>query len=72
MAGNSPEDRASRAVVRIFRIGDEPPDDLLGSTTAEERLRILRMLTERAWSLGGHPWPSYSRGGIPVRVERMR
>jgi hypothetical protein len=62
----------SRGVVRVFRLGEEPRDDLSETTTAEERLRILRELTERAWALGGRPAPSYSRDRLPVRITRLR
>ncbi|HSH75191.1 MAG TPA: hypothetical protein VLA09_05890 [Longimicrobiales bacterium] len=54
--------------MRVFRLGEEPRDDLLGSTTAEERIAILRELTERAWRLSGQEFPSYSRHDIPVGV----
>ena len=56
--------------VRIFRLGGEPPDDLRETTTAAQRLDILRELTKRAWTLSGQPFPSYSRRQIPVRVVR--
>lgn len=54
--------------VRIFRLGEEPSDDLRETTTAVQRLDILRELTERAWALAGRPFPSYSRQQIPVQV----
>lgn len=54
--------------VRIFRLGEEPPDDLRETTTAAQRLEIVRELTKRAWSLSGRPFPSYSRRQIPVRI----
>lgn len=61
----------SRDVVRIYRLGEEPIDDLRASTTPVERLLILRQLTERAWALGGKPFPSYARSQIPVRITRL-
>ena len=57
--------------VRVFRLGEEPPDDLLGTTTVRERLAMLRELTERAWRLSGQPFPTYRRQDIPVRVVRV-
>lgn len=36
-------------------MGDEPRDDLCDITTAEERLEMLSLLTERAWLLTGMP-----------------
>ncbi len=59
-----------RGPVRVFRLGEEPHDDLSDVTTAEERLAILRDLTERAWALSGRPFPSYPRSQMPVRVTR--
>ena len=61
---------AHRTTVRVYRLGEEPRDDFLDSTTAQERLAMLRELTERAWKLSGRPFPSYSRREIPVRVTR--
>jgi hypothetical protein len=60
-----------RKSARVFRLGDEPRDDLSDSTTAEERINILRALTERAWRLSGRAFPTYSRGEIPIRVTRV-
>ena len=61
-----------RTSVKVFRLGDEPADDLTESTTPQERLEILRELTDRAWRLTGRGFPSYSRREIPVRVTRIR
>ena len=60
----------ARSDVRVFRLGEEPRDDLTLVTTAEQRLEILRELTERAWRLTGRPFPSYSRSQMPVHVTR--
>ncbi|MGD2047115.1 MAG: hypothetical protein PVH96_12955 [Gemmatimonadota bacterium] len=57
--------------VRVFRLGEEPRDDLSETTTAEERLELLGELTERAWSPSGRAFPTYSRRDIPVRVTRI-
>lgn len=54
----------------VYRLGAEPPDDLRAITTAEERLEILDVLTKRAWSLTGAPFPDYRRENIPARVVR--
>ena len=62
---------SSREVVRIFRLGQEPREDLCADTTAVERLAILRRLTERAWALSGRSLPAYARSDIPVRVVRL-
>ena len=64
----SPPKGATRKAVRIFRLGHEPRDDLRAGTTAEERLYILRRLSERAWALSGRNPPVYSRSEMPVRI----
>ena len=53
--------------MRKLRLGDEPGDDLSGSTTAEERLAMMWPLAVEAWSLTGEPMPEYKREDIPVR-----
>jgi hypothetical protein len=63
---------ARRRHVRTYRLGEEPLDDLLSVTTPEERLRLVKELSERAWALSGRPVPCYSRSEIPVRVTRLR
>jgi hypothetical protein len=60
----------SRRVVRIFRLGEEPRDDLRETMTAEDRLRLLRRLTERSWALAGKPLPSVPRNRMPIRIKR--
>ena len=68
MASHPTKPKTDRRSIRVFRLGEEPRDDLLDSTTAEERIAILRALTERAWRLSGRAFPSYSRHDIPVQV----
>ncbi len=53
---------------RVFRLGEEPPDDLGGFTTVEERIAMMWPLTLEAWALAGRPIPSYDRSATPVRV----
>ena len=60
-----------RAAARVFRLGEEPCDDLRATTTAEERIELLRALSERAWGLTGRSVPEYSRGRIPIQVTRL-
>jgi hypothetical protein len=62
----------SRQMVRIFRLGEEPRDDLRETMTVEDRLRLLRRLTERAWALTGKPMPSLPRSRMPVRITRPK
>jgi hypothetical protein len=59
-------------MVRIFRLGEEPRDDLRETMTVEDRLRLLRRLTERAWALTGKPVPILPRSRMPVRITRLR
>jgi len=65
-----PGSGASRRVVRIFRLGEEPRDDLREVMTAEDRLRLLRRLSERAWALTGKPVPGVPRNRMTVRITR--
>lgn len=60
----------SWATARVFRLGEEPRDDLSATTTAEERVELLRELSERAWRLTGRSAPTYSRRQIPIKVTR--
>jgi hypothetical protein len=54
--------------VRVFRLGEEPDDDLLTTSTPAERLAMLWELTLDAWTLAGRQLPEYSRAETPVRV----
>jgi len=63
---------ASRRVVRIFRLGEEPRDNLRETMTAEDRLRLLRRLSDRAWMLAGKPIPGVPRSRMTVRITRLR
>lgn len=74
MAVSLPADprRAARGSwpVRVFRLGDEPSDDLTDSTTPEERLAMMWPLALDAWATAGRPLPAYSRDEMPGRVLR--
>lgn len=72
MAVDRSRPQEGRSSVRIYRLGEEPRDDLSATTTAEERLRILSDLSLRAWSLSGRPLPTYSRSQAPVRIQPLR
>jgi hypothetical protein len=52
--------------VRRYRLGDQPGDDLSQSTTAEERLAMVAVLSSEAWALAGKPLPAYPRHEAPV------
>jgi len=56
--------------VRIYRLGEEPGDDLSATTTTAERLAMVAELSTRMWRLTGLPFPSYPRSEIPVHVIR--
>ena len=56
--------------VRVYRLGDEPGDDLSATTTVEERLAMVHELSRRMWELTGRPVPRYPRAEMPVRVIR--
>ena len=52
--------------VRVYRLGNEPGDDLSSTTTAEERLAMMWPLTLEAWELARLPIPGYSREETPM------
>ena len=54
--------------VRRFTLATQPPEDLSGETTAEERLEMMWPLALDAWTLAGLPLPDYPRGAAPVRL----
>jgi hypothetical protein len=57
-------------VARVYRLGEEPGDDLSAVSTPEERLAMLVELSRRMWALTGRPVPSYPRQAMPGRVLR--
>lgn len=57
-------------VVRVFRLGEEPGDDLSDSTTPEERIEMVVTLTRRMVELGAFQSTTYTRSQMPVRVIR--
>ncbi len=56
--------------VRVYRLGEEPSDDLSAITTADQRLAMVWELSARMWALTGKPLASYTRAEMPVRVIR--
>ena len=52
--------------VRVYRLGEEPSDDLSRTTSPEERLAMVWKLTLEAWSVSGRAHPEYSRAETPV------
>lgn len=60
----------ARWPVRVFRLGEEPSDDLSDRTTAEERLAMMWPLAVDAWTTSGREFPEYPRHRMPGRVIR--
>jgi hypothetical protein len=60
----------SEWVANVYRLGDAPGDDLSATTTAEERLAMVEILSARMWELTGKPIPLIPRAELPVRVVR--
>ena len=71
---DTPADTRRRArggwPIRVFRLGEEPPDDLSGRTTAEERVAMMWPLAVDAWTTSGRGLPQYPRHQMPGRVIR--
>lgn len=59
-------------VVRIYKLGEEPGDDISDITTPDQRLKMVWELTERMWKLQGSPPCPYTRATMPVRVVRRK
>ena len=57
-------------VVRKFRRGEEPGDDISDITTVDERFAMVWTLTERMWMWAGRSMPVYERAQMPVRLIR--
>jgi hypothetical protein len=56
--------------VKKYKLGEEPSDDLSGSTTPEERLAMMWELSRQAWLMAGRDLPVYDRKTTPGRVFR--
>jgi len=57
--------------VNVYRLGEEPSEDLSDSTSPEERLVMMWELAERGWLLAGRSFPQYERENTPGRVLRQ-
>jgi hypothetical protein len=55
---------------RILRLEDDADDDLSASTTVQERVAMVAILSRRMWEISGRPWPSYARSEIPIAIVR--
>lgn len=60
----------NRRIVRKFRLGEEPADDLSSFTTPAERFELVRELTLRLAEFHREPAPDYTRRETPIRVIR--
>jgi hypothetical protein len=54
--------------IRVYRLGEEPDDDLSATTTAAERLAMMWPLAVDAWASSGKEIPDYPRNETPVRI----
>jgi hypothetical protein len=63
--------RRSEWAVRRYALGQEPRADLSASTSAEQRLAMMRPLALDAWKLTGRPLPDYVRSTMPVKRRRL-
>lgn len=74
---NADDARQARAAarrnwpIRKFRLGQEPSEDLTGTTTAGERIAMVWRLSLDAWAMTGRSLPVYRRDQIPGRVIRL-
>jgi hypothetical protein len=62
--------RRANGPVVVYRLGEEPGDDLSNTTTPEGRIALVWELTRRMWALTGRPLPDPTREGRPIRVIR--
>ena len=63
--------RRNALPVRLFRLGEEPSDDLTSSTSAEERFEMVAMLSARMVEFSPKPASPPMPRGHPVRVVRL-
>ena len=66
------ERRAARSswTIEVFRLGEEPGDDLSDRTTPEEGIAMMWRLAVDAWTSAGLRLPGYTRDRMPGRVIR--
>ncbi len=56
--------------VRMFRLGEEPSDDLTTCTSAEERFEMVAVLSARMVEFSPALAPEPTQRGQPVRILR--
>ncbi len=54
--------------VKVYKLGEEPSDDLSDFTTAEERIAMVWPLTVEAWNVAGLEIHDLPREQWPVKV----
>ena len=76
LPGHEGAERRRRAAARrnwpvaVYRLGEEPGEDLSETTTAEERIAMVWPLTVEAWRVAGLEIPTYERSEAPIRIVR--
>lgn len=54
----------------VFRLGEEPGDDLSETTTPAQRIAMMWPLAVEAWRVAGRSLPEYTREHLPGRLFR--
>jgi hypothetical protein len=58
--------------IRVYRLGQEPGDDLSATTTPEARLAMMWSLALEGWTLASRPMPDYRRAETAITIRRLR
>lgn len=53
---------------RVFRLEEEPPDDLTDATTIAERVEMVDALSQEAWRLAGVPVSRVDHSQMPMKL----
>ena len=61
----------SQMTVRLVPLTSDEAGDARVSGTPEERLELLKELSDRAWTLTGRPRPTYTRATMPFRLTTL-
>ncbi|MEX2182216.1 MAG: hypothetical protein WD771_09260 [Gemmatimonadaceae bacterium] len=56
---------------RIVPLASDEASDARVGGTADERLALVRELTQRMWALTRRPIPAYSRSTMPVKLTTL-
>ena len=69
---DDPKKRPARSLTpaRVIRLEDEQGDNLADSTSAEERIAMVEVLSRRMWEITGRPFPTSDRADMPGRILR--